>query len=128
MKSIADSLERLQAAGIAADQLREEFARSSGPGGQHVNKVETAIRLVHTLSGLVAQASEHRSREMNRRLAYERLADAAELLIEKKRLARLAERAKKRRRAARRSPAAKRKILESKRHNSEKKQNRRKVE
>lgn len=60
--------------GRLARQCRFEFYRSSGPGGQHRNKVETAVRVVHVPTGLKAQAAERRSKEQNRRKALERLA------------------------------------------------------
>jgi ribosome-associated protein len=92
---------------INDDELRFEFARSSGPGGQNVNKVETKVRLLFDLRGsrsltseqraLIAQrlatritkagilhvsSQRHRSREANRRATIERfielLADALE--------------------------------------------------
>lgn len=47
--------------------------RTSGPGGQHRNKVESGIELVHTPSGIVGQAGERRSSEENRRVAVKRL-------------------------------------------------------
>ena len=47
--------------------------RGSGPGGQHRNKVETAIVITHTQSGIVGQASEKRSQHRNRDVAVERL-------------------------------------------------------
>lgn len=54
--------------------VRVDFFRAGGPGGQHRNKAETAVRLTHEPSGVVAIASERRSREQNRELAFARLA------------------------------------------------------
>jgi peptide chain release factor-like protein len=47
--------------------------RSSGPGGQHRNKVETKVIFTHLPSGIIAQAAERRSAEENRRVALFRL-------------------------------------------------------
>ena len=54
-------------------ECRQERYRTSGPGGQRRNKVETAIRLHHRPSGLIAQAEESRSLEENRTRALRRL-------------------------------------------------------
>ena len=54
-------------------QVIVETYRSSGPGGQRKNKVETAVRLKHPTSGLTVIATEHRSQAENRKLALERL-------------------------------------------------------
>lgn len=48
-------------------------SRSSGPGGQHRNKVETAITIIHEPTGVLASATERRSAEENRRVAVGRL-------------------------------------------------------
>ncbi len=47
--------------------------RRSGPGGQHRNKVETAVVLVHRASGLRGEASERRSQDLNHKMALFRL-------------------------------------------------------
>lgn len=55
--------------------LRFETMRASGPGGQHVNRTESAVRVTHVPTGLQAAASEERSQHRNRKLALARLAD-----------------------------------------------------
>jgi hypothetical protein len=59
------------AALLAACDVRRQ--RRSGPGGQHRNKVETGVFLLHRQSGCAAQATEARSQETNRRRALFRL-------------------------------------------------------
>jgi peptide chain release factor len=58
--------------------LRFETMRASGPGGQHVNKTESAVRLTHVTTGTVATAREERSQHRNRALALARLHAALE--------------------------------------------------
>jgi len=52
---------------------RVTFFRSGGPGGQHRNKVETAVRLVHEPSGVTVVAADQRSRVRNLEAAFQRL-------------------------------------------------------
>jgi len=56
-----------------AAQCDFERLRRSGPGGQHRNKVETAVRCCHRATGVRAEASERRSQAENRRVALFRL-------------------------------------------------------
>lgn len=47
--------------------------RSSGPGGQHANKVNSGVRVIHVSSGLITSATERRSQFQNKQLALERM-------------------------------------------------------
>ena len=64
-------------ADLAPEQLLEQcdirFLRRSGPGGQHRNKVSTAVALLHRPTGIMAEASERRSQAENRCEAISRL-------------------------------------------------------
>jgi peptide chain release factor len=71
------AVERITEAGeteFNARDVRFETMRASGPGGQHVNRTESAVRVTHSPSGLQAVASEERSQFRNRKLALARLA------------------------------------------------------
>lgn len=54
-------------------EVRIETTRAGGPGGQHVNKTESAVRVTHVATGLVVRADEERSQRMNKKLALARL-------------------------------------------------------
>ena len=58
--------------------FEEKFTRSSGPGGQHVNKVSTAVSLCHRPTGIMVTAQDTRSQSANRQLAWDRVLDAIE--------------------------------------------------
>lgn len=70
---------------INEDDIRIEYFRGHGPGGQHRNVTESAVRIRHMPTGIVVQASERRSQWQNRALAMERLRQA---LVNRSRVAR----------------------------------------
>lgn len=69
--------------------IRVEFYRASGPGGQHRNTTDSAVRIRHLPTGIVVHAAENRSQLRNREVAMERLQLALEKRnrVAKKRLA-----------------------------------------
>ena len=65
------------------DLLREcevETFRASGPGGQHVNKTESAVRLRHTPSGVVVTSQQERSQHRNKQVCLDKLREKIERL------------------------------------------------
>ena len=108
-------------------EVEEVFCRSSGPGGQHVNKVSTAVTLRHLPTGISVRVSTSRSQARNRAEATRLLAAKLEAAAAAARHSQLAEVSKDRRRKAKRSRATKRRLVESKRRRGEMKQLRKKL-
>ena len=127
---------------INENEITYEFVRSSGPGGQHVNKVATAVQLrfdakqagtippavytrLKTLAGkrmtaegvIIIQAQRFRSQERNRQDALERLVELVHKAAEKP----------KRRRPTKPTRASKERSLAAKKHRSRLKQTRQRV-
>ena len=119
---------RMKRLGVREEELIERFSRSSGPGGQHVNKVSTAVTLVHAPTGVSVTVQDSRSQSWNRRLARERLLDEIEKRRREKIQARRAEAALTRRRNSPRPRGVKERMLDSKKKRGKTKKMRGRVE
>jgi len=112
---------RMKRLGIRSEDLEEKFIRSSGHGGQNINKTSTCVFLRHLPSGVSVKCQEERSRALNRFLARRRLVQR----LDEIRLGRLSDeqqrREKIRRQKRRRSRRAKARMLADKRKHGEKK-------
>jgi protein subunit release factor B len=122
-----DSVNRMRRLGLRSDEFEEVFSRSSGPGGQNVNKVSTAVTLVHRPSGVSVTVQETRSQYRNRQLAVNRLITLIEETRKKETAQRRALREQERRRNSKRPRALRREIRKSKEHRSEIKQARSRI-
>ena len=73
---------------ILEREVEIEVFRSSGPGGQHVNKTESALRIIHRPSGVVVISRDSPSQHRNRETAFERLIEKLKRLnhVPKKRV------------------------------------------
>ena len=76
---------RMEALGLREEDLQEQFVRSSGAGGQHVNKVSTCVRLTHLPTGRSVRCSQERSLSSNRRHARAALCALFEKALENER-------------------------------------------
>lgn len=105
---------RMARLGILEDDIKEHFSRASGPGGQNVNKVSTAVTLRHAPSNVSVTVQDSRSQALNRQLARTRLLDAIEQAICAREKSRRAVHEKQRRRSSPRPRVLKQRILENK--------------
>jgi len=110
---------RMQELGVSESDFEESFVRSSGPGGQKVNKSSSCVHLVHVPTGLSVKCQRERSQTLNRHLARRLLLDKIEeqqkgfVAAEKEKIEKI------RRQKRKRSQRAKEKILEAKHKRSE---------
>lgn len=121
LKKSSELASRMAGLGVHERDLDEHFVRSSGRGGQNVNKVSTCVVLKHRPSGIEVKCQAERSQALNRFLARRILCDKLERRLLGERSAAEQKRWKIRRQKRRRSRRAKEKLLADKRHQSEKK-------
>jgi peptide chain release factor 2 len=86
MVEVIPKFEKVDELKIPEDELRIEFARSGGPGGQNVNKRETAVRIVHIPTNLSAHADSERSQAQNRERAMQILTGKIYKMLEDERI------------------------------------------
>ena len=117
-------VERMRALGLREADIDEQFVRSSGSGGQNVNKVSSCVLLHHRPSGIRVKGQQERSQGVNRFLARRILLDKLEAARSAVKSAAVQQREKIRRQKRTRSRRAKSRMLEQKRRQSEKKSRR----
>lgn len=105
-------------------ELEETFSRSSGPGGQNVNKVATRVTLRHVPTDTSVSVQDSRSQSMNRKLARERLLEALQVREHKVAFEAKQRVAKLKRQKSKRPAALKERILKAKHHRSKLKRER----
>jgi protein subunit release factor B len=114
-------MERL---GIYEKDIVEKFVRSSGKGGQNVNKTSTCVYLKHTPTGTEVKCHRERYQALNRFLARKMLADKIERQILGKMSEEEQRREKIRRQKRKRSKRAQAKMLDEKKKHADKKADR----
>jgi protein subunit release factor B len=118
---------RMALLGVREEDIVENFIRSSGPGGQNVNKTSTCVYLKHLPTGLEVKCQRQRSQLLNRSLARHILLSKIEHKLQQDILQRQSFKAKIMRRNRQKPKSIKVRILENKRYHSKKKLGRKKI-
>jgi len=87
MVEVIPKFEKLNEVKIPPEDIKTEYSRSSAPGGQNVNKRETAVRLVHLPTNLAVHVESERSQAQNREKAQRMLEAKLYKLLEAERIA-----------------------------------------
>ncbi len=113
--------EKMSSLGVREEDIEESFVRSSGKGGQKVNKTSSCVYLKHVPTGIEVKCSKERSQSLNRYHARVILAGRIERLIKGRESEEVKKIEKIRRQKRKRSKRAKEKMLEDKKLVSAKK-------
>src|SRR5918993_699171 len=116
--------QRMQVLSVREQDIDEQFVRSSGAGGQNVNKVSSCVLLHHGPTGVRVKCQQERSQGLNRFLARRILLDKIEAKIRGSVAAEEQRIEKIRRQKRKRSRRAKQRMLDDKQRHGEKKQRR----
>ncbi len=119
---------RMELASVFEDDLEESFILGSGSGGQKVNKTASTVRLHHAPSQIIIKCGQNRSREVNRWLARQELAEKILERAHSEHSKRRQEQEKIRRQKRRRSRKQQARIMDEKSQHGEKKAARMKVD
>jgi protein subunit release factor B len=122
-----DLVARMARVGLAEADIDEHFVRSSGAGGQKVNKTSSCVVLKHRPTGLEVKCQIERSQALNRYLARRILVEKLERQIFGARSDAIKRAWKIKKQKAKRSKRAKEKVLQAKHHQTEKKRMRGRV-
>jgi protein subunit release factor B len=116
--------EKMESLDIHEKDILEKFIRSSGKGGQKVNKTSTCVYLKHIPTNIEVKCQRERYQAINRYLARKILVDKVETMIRGKESEEQQKIAKIRRQKRKRSKKAKMKMLEDKKKQAQKKKDR----
>lgn len=119
---------RMHQLGVYEKDFKETFVRSSGPGGQNVNKTSTCVVLRHIPTGIQVKCQQERSQRLNRHKARWIILEKIDQQKRAEHLKFIQQREKQRRQRRKRTTALKEAILEQKHYRSTKKASRRKVD
>jgi peptide chain release factor len=126
-KKNADLQHLMDRLGVLESDLEESFVRSSGPGGQNVNKVSSCVILKHKPSGVVVKCQQERSQAMNRYRARVILLERLDAQVRGRESEEARRINKIKRQKRKRSKRAKDKMLKTKKHRGETKALRKKL-